>query len=300
MTKLKLNTSILIIFFLALYSCSNDDLEPTNDLYIHIPDNNFEGKLIEQGIDTDGLINEKMLRKDAEKATYLDLNVATEFERIDDLSGIEGFVNLKFLSSANQNIESVDLSKNVSLDTLYLLGNSISSIDLSHNRNLIFIDIQSNNLNSIDGLANLDYLKDLDLSWNNFEEFSIHNESLEILHFSHNNLVSLDTDGAINLEHIFMPSNQLESVDFSTNSSLETLLISGNNIENIGLENNVKLTHLYITSNSLTYLDVSNNMMLEDLRVFDNPELSCIKIGTVQNIPMVSKSDSHELNSDCD
>jgi len=268
---------------------------------LNIPDIHFETKLVEQGIDSDGIVNQQMLKADAEKVSRLDLNLSANSGKIADLTGIEGFVNLKLLSAGNQELERIDLSYNTQLDTLYLLGNKFSSIDLSNNPNLIFVDIQSNRFSSsssIIGLSNATNLKDLDISWNYLEEFSIHNESLEVLHISHNDLKSIDTDGLINLQHVFMPSNKLETVDFSTNISLETLLISGNKIQYIDLENNTSLTHLYISSNSLTSLDVSNNHELVDLRVDRNPELTCIKIQNDQ-YPYIMKSDYQELSSNC-
>jgi len=295
------------IFVLAFYlfvSCSSDDeaLNPMNDIYLSIPDIHFETELIKQGIDSDGIVNQQMLRTDAEKVSRLDLNLTANFGDISDLTGIEGFINIKLLSAGNQKLERIDLSNNTLLDTLYLLGNAISSIDLSDNQNLIFVDMQANEFSSsssIIGLSNATNLKDLDLSWNYLEEFSIHNESLEVLHMSHNDLKSLDTDGAINLQHVFVPSNKLESVDFGTNTLLETLLISDNKLQHIDLEHNSFLTHLYSSSNLLTNLDVSSNQELVDLRVDRNPDLTCINILSNQEIPTVSLSDYQELNDAC-
>jgi Leucine-rich repeat (LRR) protein len=182
---------------------------------------------------------------------------------------------------------------------LLLQGNYLTSIDLSNNPNLILVDILSNQLSSINGLSGATNLKKLNLSWNNLEEFSIHNESLEVLHISQNLLKSIDINGAVNLKNILLTSNELVTVDFSSNTLLETMLISDNKIQNINLEKNSNLTHLYITSNSLTGLNVSNNQELVDLRVNRNPNLSCIKIHSGQEIPTVSKSDYQELNDIC-
>jgi len=301
------NKTIYLIFILALIltvSCSSDDsnpTEPVNDTYLSIPDTHFEIKLVEQGIDSDGIVNQQMLKSDAEKVSVLDLNLFANFGEIRDLTGIEGFVNLKLLSAGNQKLESVDLSYNRLLDTLYLSGNKISSIDLSNNPNLILVDIQSNEFSlssSISGLTSAINLKNLNLSFNYLEEFSIHNESLEVLYISHNDLKSINTNGAVNLRNIFAILNKLEAVDFSTNTSIETLLISGNKLQQIDLENNTSLTHIYISSNLLTSLDVSNNLELEDLRVDRNPDLTCIKILSDQ-YPYVVKSDYQELNDIC-
>lgn len=294
---------IFMFIMFLIVSCTSEDEQqmPANEIYLSIPDVNFEAKLIELDIDSDGIVNQQMLKSDAEAVRILDLNLYNNYGKIEDLTGIEGFKNLTLLSVAYQKLENIDLSKNTLLDTLNILGNRISSIDLSHNRNLIFADLQANEFSSassIVGLSEATNLRDLDLSWNYLEEFSIHNESLEVLHISHNDLRSLDTNGLINLQHVYMPSNKLETVDFSTSPLLETLLISDNKLQHIDLENNTDLTHLFIVSNSLMSLDISYNSQLRDVRVHSNPALTCIKIHEGQN-PYITKSDYQEFNTFC-
>lgn len=296
---------IAIILSLSVFmSCVNEDdfSTPNDEVYISIPDNYFETELIKQGVDSDGVVNQKILKKDAESVTRLDLNTFSNFGEIKDLSGIEGFVNLTFLSAGGQKLEKVDLSYNTLLDTLYLSANILSNIDFSKNVNLSYIDIKSNEFdseNDIIGLSELKKLKDLDISWNYLKEFSVHNKKLEVLHISHNDLKSINTNGAEKLKNVLLSSNKIETVDFSTNTSLETLLISGNHIQNINLNHNLNLTHLYISSNSLSSLDVSKNLQIIDLKVDRNPSLTCIKISKNQNIPMVSLSSNQDLSENC-
>jgi Leucine-rich repeat (LRR) protein len=293
--------SIILSFFI---SCVNqDDFSiPNDEVYISIPDNYFETELIKQGIDSDGVVNQKLLKKDAEAVTRLDLNASSHFGEIKDLSGVEGFINARFLSAGGQKLKKVDLSYNTLLDTLYLSANLLSNINLSNNVNLSYVDLKSNEFdseNSIIGLSELRNLKDLDVSWNYLKEFSVHNKTLEVLHISHNDLKLINTNGAEKLKNILLSSNKIETVDFSTNSSLETLLISGNHIQNINLNHNLNLTHLYISSNSLSSLDISNNQKLTDLKVDRNPSLTCIKIQKNQNIPIVSIADNQKLSVNC-
>lgn len=296
-------THLIIVLTLSLIvSCSSDDetLNQTDNIYLNIPDIHFETKLIELGIDSDGIVNQQMLRSDAEKLDRLDLNLSTDTGKIIDFTGIEGFVNITYLSAAGQEIEDVDLSFNTKLDTIFLYGNYLTNIDISKNSNLIFLDIQSNELSAITGLSKSTNLKKANLSFNNFEEISINNTSIETLLISHNLLKSIDTKDALNLKNVFIILNQLTTVDFSSNRLLETLVISGNNLQNIDLEKNTSLTHLYSSSNLLASLDVSNNPELIDLRVDRNPDLTCIKILNGQEIPTVSLSDYQELNTNCD
>ncbi|MDX1759969.1 MAG: hypothetical protein R3306_10070 [Arenibacter algicola] len=290
---------LAILITILLTSCSSSDTDSDDNQYLDIPDASFEAILIKEGIDSDGTLNQRMLRKDALEVSVLDLNFSSETE-ISDLTGIEGFVGLKKLSAMQQEITEIDLSYNTLLDTLVLAGNYISNIDISNNPNLVLLDVQSNQLSAINGLSKAVPLKELNLSFNELEEFSIENETLEILKISNNLLHSFDVKGSINLKNILLTTNELTSVDFSKNILLETLLISDNNIQNIDLEHNTSLTHLYISSNSLTDLDVGNNQELIDLKVDRNPNLSCIKIQGAQNIPNVSISEYQELNTSCE
>lgn len=293
---------IFVVALLFMFSCSSKDPipEPIDEVYLSIPDPNFETLLIEQGIDSDGMVNQQMSKADAEQVSVLDLNLSSHFGDIRDLTGIEGFVNLTYLSAAGQELEEVDLSSNTQLDTLLLHANYLSSIDLSNHTKLVYVDLQSNLLTSISGLSGASHLKELNVSFNDLEEFTIDNASVEALFMTNNLLTSFDAQGAPNLKSILLTSNQLTRVDLSSNVDLETLVISDNQIQHIQLEQNSQLRYLYISSNALTGLDVSNNQALVDLRVHGNPDLRCIKIQAGQEIPTVSKSDGQELNSNCD
>lgn len=299
------NQKNIILLFIAIcglsISCSNDDknIDTANDNYLEIPDVVFETMLIEQGIDSDGIINQQMLKEDAKVVNALTLESNAVNGDIMDLTGIEGFTNLKKLIATKHEIEDIDLSFNTELDTLYLGGNYLTSIDLTYNTNLILVDIQSNLLTSISGLSEVVNLKNLDLSWNYLEEFSIHNESLEVLHLRNNDLNAININGAINLKNILLTTNLLTSIDLSTNTLLETLLIPDNKIETINLEYNSNLTHAYVFSNLLKNLDVSNNQNLIGLKADRNPDLTCIKINNNQNIPYLTLSEYQELNSLC-
>ncbi|MEP1486980.1 MAG: hypothetical protein ABJK28_00975 [Algibacter sp.] len=294
--------TLIPIFALALLcvSCSSDDnnSNPSDDLYLQIPDAEFESKLILQGIDTDGVINQRMLKTDAFSVTNLNLDFSGGAE-IQDLTGIEGFVNLTKLSAFQNEIASLDLKFNTKLDTIWLSANVLKSIDLSYNTKLIQVDIQSNLLESIVGLENLTQLEDINLSFNYLEAFSLDTPSLRTLFISDNDLKTFSVDGAVNLKNIFLKTNLLDEIDLSNNLLLETLVLSDNKLENINLEKNVKLGYMYISSNLLTSLDVSNLDELVWLSTHSNPSLTCIKIKSGQTIPTFTKSEWQELNTVC-
>lgn len=282
-------------------SCANEESPPSTiiETFISIPDSIFESKLIDLGVDSDGAINHKILRSDAEQVTHLDLNLTENAGIISDLNGIEGFINLTFLSVTGQDIQDIDLSFNTKLDTLFLGGNLLTNIDIDKNTNLVLLDAKVNQLHTITGLSKAENLKKLNLSFNDFEEVSINNESVEDLFMTHNLLQSIDLESALSLKNIMLTTNELTTIDLGTNTQLETLMISDNNLSNINLGQNTKLSYLYISSNALTGLDVSNNQALTDLRADRNPGLTCIQIQRNQEIPSLSLSEYQELNDQC-
>lgn len=102
--------------------------------FTQIPDQNFEQKLIDLGIDTDGL-NGKITSSDVSSITDLDLSNSN----IKDLTGIEIFTALKNLNCSNNQLTSLDLSKNNKLEILYITGNPLVYLNLrnGNNKNLI-------------------------------------------------------------------------------------------------------------------------------------------------------------------
>ncbi|MEO1218143.1 MAG: hypothetical protein AAFY45_31725 [Bacteroidota bacterium] len=291
---------LLAISLLLLIACSPDDvpITPIEEDYINIPDAIFESILIDQGIDSEGFLDQRILRNDAEQTTHLDLSSANS-GRIKDLSGIEGFVNLRVLLAGQHEIETVDLIANTLLDTLFLNANFLSEIDLSNNPHLIYVNLEANKISSIRGLQKLTALKKLDVSFNYLQSFTLDNESIETLFITDNLLDSLEIKRASNLEGLVANRNKLSWIELESAPLLETLLLSGNELQAISLEKQSSLVYFYISSNLLTELDISLNPNLVDLRVDRNPNLSCIKINAGQEIPTIRKSDDQQLNSEC-
>lgn len=291
--------SILILAICTFLSCSNDDDDFANRNILTIPDASLEAILIAQGIDSDGVINQQLLKSDAETVTELDISTF-DYGSIKSLSGIEGFTNLKKLIANQHNINEINLSTNTLLETVFLSGNNLSSIDISKNINLETLDLSANELTEVVGLSKLNKLKDLDVSFNYLDEITVSNASLEVLHISNNDLTSLDLSSVPNLKNLLLTSNKIQHLELLSNKKLETLLVSDNLLQSINITENQNLTHFYITSNQLNTLDISNNMNIVDLKVDRNPSLNCIKIANGQDIQNKSLSNYQELNTICD
>ncbi|GAA4270059.1 leucine-rich repeat domain-containing protein [Hyunsoonleella aestuarii] len=96
---------------------------------IDIPDRNFERALIQEGIDTDKTLNGQVLVQDVQSVSFLDLYN----KKIKCLKGIEAFTSLTYLDCRNNYISDLDLTKNISLHTLYADVNDVSKNNLEIN-----------------------------------------------------------------------------------------------------------------------------------------------------------------------
>ncbi len=274
--KMKTRIFYMTIAMIAIVSCSkqkDDDLDPMLE-FVTITDANFEEFLISESIDSDGIVNQQMLKSDAEKVTKLSLYDAN----IDSLDGIEAFVNLKRLEADANNLTTLDLSKNVLLDT---------------------ISLTSNRLTEVEGLDKAKNLTWLSLSWNYFTEFTLDNDNVKNFLIDHNDLISLEIANAPKLESAVLNLNQITDLDLRNSPLLKVLVFSANKVKTINLNNNPNLEYIYCSSNLLTQFDISNLSNLIDVRVDRNPTLTCIKIANGQEIPNLKLSSYQAANVDC-
>jgi len=112
--------------------------------FVAIPDQNFEQKLIDLGIDTDGL-NGKITAANISGITVLDLSNSN----ISNLSGIENFASLTYLDVSNNQLKTLDVSNNGLLETLNASSNQLTTLDLSENTKLTIVYVANNPLVSL-------------------------------------------------------------------------------------------------------------------------------------------------------
>jgi hypothetical protein len=119
----------------------------------HIPDSNFE-QFLENNFNSitatfmgDGIANNQYV-------TTANINTAThllgQLQNITDLTGIEDFTDLTFLTLTNNNILQLDVSNNLDLVTFYCDGNQLTSLDVSNNLDLVTFFCANNHLTSLD------------------------------------------------------------------------------------------------------------------------------------------------------
>jgi len=205
---------------------------------------------------------------------------------------IQYFTNLTSLSGVLPSLESLDLSKNINLQTMEVDNTQIETLDLSKNINLKNLSLRGNpNLKTIDISENVN-LTGLDLSIVN----SI-NSGIETLDVSKNiNLTSLNLTGCtkigtldvsknINLQYLFLDNTNIETLDVSKNISLQNLELGYNNkIETLDVSKNINLSWLYLGSSSMIKtIDVSKNINLQMLDL-DNTGIETLDVSKNINL----------------
>ena len=188
---------------------------------------------------------------------------------ISSLQGIEYFTELTKLRCYNNQLTSLDVSKNTELINLNCLGNQLTSLDVSKNTKLTLLQCSGNQLTSLDVSKNteLSYLyctcqlTSLDVS---------KNTKLIELDCKLNQLTRLDVSKNIELTELDCRNNQLTSLDVSKNTELTDLYCSGNQLTSLDVSKNTNLTKLSCLDNRLTSLDVSCNSKLAILVCHSN------------------------------
>lgn len=186
------------------------------------------------------------------------------------MKGIEYFPELVTLKCPEAHVSSLDVSKNLKLETLWCYWNNLEQLDVSKNK----------------------ALKDLRCGYNYLTTLNVsQNEALELLSTNdmRSKLNSLDVSYNKALKHLECTKNGLTSLDVSSNEALERLVCDGNPLTELDVSKNDKLTSLDcrrcgLTSlkfgsavssmecdeNQLTELDISQNTRWTHLRCNDN------------------------------
>ena len=128
---------------------------------------------------------------------------------ITNLKGIEYFTSLKKLKCFNNQLTSLDVSKNTALTYLDCYSNQLTSLDVSKNTALTQLYCKNNQLTKLDVSKNT---------------------ALTELNCSNNQLTKLDVSKNTTLFYLGCFNNQLTSLDIS-NTEINTLNYQGNNYQ---------------------------------------------------------------------
>ena len=239
--------AIVLAFTMApsVFAATNVAINSTN-----FPDKAFRSYIKENfDINGDGSLSESEI----ENATYINVNS----KRISSLKGVEYLSYLNQLYCADNDLSTIDLSKNTKLAELYCMGNDLSSLDLSKNILLRNLECASNKISELD-LSNNPYLMVLRCHENKLSALDLSkNTWLTILVCDSNDLTSLDISKNTQLDLLYCSKNKLSSLDVSMLTSLYGLLCDHNDLSELDLSNNSELTSLSCIGNPISELDIS-------------------------------------------
>jgi Leucine-rich repeat (LRR) protein len=119
-------------------------------LYTEIPDLNFEKNLIALGIDS-GVSDGKVLTANIASLEFLDVS----YNYIKDLTGIQDFIKLVELRCFNNQLATLDVSRNLALTTLHCSKNQLKTLDVSKNIALAYLHCSRNKLARLDVSKNV-------------------------------------------------------------------------------------------------------------------------------------------------
>ena len=197
---------ILLSISILLINCKEEDeleyINPPPSIYTYVPDDNFEIALINLGVDN--TLNDTVLT--AAIDTIKELNLYNRY--ISDLSGIENFAALTYLNCSENQLTSLDISKNTALSSLSCFGNQLSNINVNGATALSSLNCDFNQLTNINvsGATNL-----INLSCRG------------------NQLTNLNISGATALTGLDCSENQLISLDLRNGNNTNLSLVANFN-----------------------------------------------------------------------
>ena len=236
--------------------------------------------------------DDKLSLEERNKVTTIEL---PDGSNCPTMKGIEYFPELVTLKCPEAHVHSLDVSKNLKLETLWCYWNNLEQLDVSKNKALKDLRCGDN------------YLTTLNVSQNVALEWLTTNDMRSKLN-------SLDVSYNKALKHLECTKNGLTSLDVSSNEALEQLFCYGNPLTELDVSKNDKLTSLDcrkcgLTSlkfgsavssmecdeNQLTELDISQNTRWTDLRCGDNKltSLSFNENVVMPPVPSIYTSNNH-------
>jgi len=182
------------------------------------------------------------------------------------------------ICQANQ-LTSLDISNNIAIKTLgcggyyvgnKLIANQITSLDISRNPELIDLECGSNPLSRLDVSNNpvLKYLTCVNLQITSLDVSK--NTVLEYLHCGWNELTSLDISSNPALTELECSNTPLSRLDVSKKTALTHLNCQATQITSLDVSKNIALTELLCNYTKITGLDVSKNTALTKLNCCNN------------------------------
>lgn len=205
--------TILFVLFPVLWQCES----PVEEDFVNFADEDLLEAIIGQGADLDQ--DGKISYAEAEAIKSLTLFSAD----IENLNGLQAFINLDSLILKMLPLEVMDLSGNPGLRYIECSICDLKSVDLSGNSMLEEIYCEVNQIETL-LLPESNVLKTLRCGYNRIRELDVSgNPGLISLGCNNNYLSSLDLSNNLQLTRMISCGNQLTTLDVSRNAKITTL-----------------------------------------------------------------------------
>ena len=212
---------------------------------------------------------DQVLRREVLRMLNGDGSLRTEGSLIDaaDLIALASFT---YLDVADMLISDMTgLSYLSGLETLWCNDNQLTSLDVSKNTKLVQLICWNNQLTGLD-ISNNPLLKILCCDENRLYALDVSNNPLlEVVSCATNQVAALNVSQNSALKELNCSENRLSMLNVSQNTLLEVLWCYGNDLSELDVSNNPLMRLLSCFNGQLTTLDLSNNneLALADCRL---------------------------------
>lgn len=149
------------------------------------------------------------------------------------------------------------MSGNPALEQLLCYENNLESLNVTKNKKLSKLKCQHNGLKELN-LKDNENLTELNCSYNQLTTLDVSkNAKLSILECYNNGMEELNLGDITNLSWLLCAENNLTELDVSKNPYLERLHCRHNKLRRLVIGKNYSLTMLYLMDNQLTSLDLN-------------------------------------------
>lgn len=196
--------------------------DPVGSEFVEINSTNFPDqvfrKYVEDNIDkadTTGLKDGKLSQAERDAVTKINIDK----KNCTDLTGIAYFANLTTLSCEHNGLKELNLEDNESLTKLYCSDNQLTTLDVSKNVKLRILQCANNGMEKLN-LGDITQLTSLQCEYNNLTELDVSkNPYLEELQCRENKLRRVVIGNKYRLTGLYLQGNQLTSLDLSGTTS---------------------------------------------------------------------------------
>ena len=244
---------------LGMLNIHAEDVKPVVETTKNVSENEEKVAISKENFPDDAfrellqlVLNSYMDDEDRVPKEILELVTQIPFSErnIKSVEGIQYFTNLTALDLSNNDISSIDLSKNTELTDLKLSGNQLTDLDISHNTNLKRLDAYDNRLSELDLSNNLN-LQKVDVGNRDTATDGVKIKTLKLSNENYNSLERFD-----------LKNNDLDKIDLTLFPNLIGLDLGNNNLKYIDASSNQKLSTAYIWENPLISFDYPKNCEL--------------------------------------